>query len=63
MISQIPSIQDLQNVLSDFNNKQNNQNGNFENGVLTVLGNNEIRVDFKTESILNEFISYISFIK
>ena len=54
------------------NNKQNNNNNNhkinnvnFENnnGFLTVLGNKSVRVDFKDESTINEFFSYISFIK
>ena len=72
IISKIPSNEDIQNILFEFNNKQNNNNnnhklnnGNFENnnGFLTVLGNNSVRVDFKNESTLNEFISYISFIK
>ena len=65
MISQVPSIKDIQNILVEFNNKQNNNNdiGNIENGILISMGNNAVRVEFNSESILNEFISYISFIK
>ena len=64
-ISQIPSVKDIQNILFDFNNNQKINNNNFENsdGVLTVIGNKTVRVDFQNESNLNDFISYISFIK
>ena len=72
IISQIPSVQDIENILSNFNKKQNNiidynlkTNNNFDkkNGILTVLFNNSVRIDFQDEKVLNEFISYISFMK
>ena len=64
-ISQIPSVKDIQNILFDFNNNHKINNNNFENsdGVVTVLGNKTVKVDFQNESNLNDFISYISFIK
>ena len=64
-ISQIPSIKDIQNILFDFNNNHKINNNNFENsdGVVTVIGNKTVKVDFQNESNLNDFISYISFIK
>ena len=69
IISQIPSVKDIEEILSNFNKKQNNfnhkTNNNFgyNDGILTFLGNNTVRVEFNEESTLNEFISYISFIK
>ena len=71
IISQIPSVQDVENILDNFNNNQNNNNmglktnNNFDKkeGILTVLSNNSVRIDFQDEMILNEFISYISFMK
>ena len=72
IISQIPSVQDIENILSNFNKKQNNiidynlkTNNNFDkkNGILTVLFNNSVRIDFQDEKLLNEFISYVSFMK
>ena len=71
VISQIQSVQDIANILENFNNKQNSKdlnlktNNNFskKEGILTVLGNNSVRIDFQTEMVLNEFISYISFMK
>ncbi len=64
-ISQIPSVKDIQNILFDFNNNHKINNNNFENsdGVITVIGNKTVKVDFQNESNLNDFISYISFIK
>jgi hypothetical protein len=69
IISQVPTVQDIQNILQNFNNKQigsnlktkNNFNG--KQGALSVLGNNSVRVDFQDEMTLNEFISYISYMK
>ena len=71
IIKQIPSVKDIEIILENFNNKQNNNNSNlktnnnFNNkqGILTVLDNNSVRIDFQDEIILNEFISYISFMK
>ena len=71
IISQIPSVQDVENILANFNNNQSNNNmrlktnNNFDKkeGILTVLSNNSVRIDFQDEMILNEFISYISFMK
>ena len=72
IISQIPSVQDIENILSNFHKKQNNiidynlkTNNNFDkkNGILTVLFNNSVRIDFQDEKVLNEFISYVSFMK
>ena len=71
IISQIPSVKDIEKILENFNiNKNNNSiqlktNNNFDKkeGILTVLSNNSVRIDFQDEMILNEFISYISFMK
>ena len=70
IINQIPSVQDIESILQDFNNKQNNHHNiktknyfNMNQGILTILGNNSVRVDFQDEKILNDFISYISFMK
>jgi hypothetical protein len=70
VISQIPSVKDIKVILNEFNNKLDNNNNNksknyLENyeGILTEKGHNSVRIDFKSESTLNKFISYISFIK
>ena len=71
IISQIPSVQDIEKILENFNiNKNSNNiqlktNNNFDKkeGILTVLSNNSVRIDFQDEMVLNEFISYISFMK
>ena len=70
IISQIPSVKDIQNILYEFNYKLNNNNYNNSNnylenneGILTEIGNNIVRVDFKSKYSLNNFISYISFMK
>ena len=71
IISQIPSVKDIKDILNEFNNKLiNNNNYNKSNnyldnheGILTEKGFNSVRIDFKNESTLNKFISYISFVK
>jgi hypothetical protein len=69
IISQVPTVQDIQNILQNFNNKQigsnlkTNNNFNGKQGALSVLGNNSVRVDFQDEMTLNDFISYISYMK
>ena len=69
IISQVPSIKDLETILQDFNSKQNNSsvnntnNFNGKKGVLTILENNSVKVVFQDEITLNRFISYISFMK
>ena len=70
IISQIPSIQEIENILNNFNNKHfinsyNNKKKNFDNnnGIMTTLREDSVQIDFKDEMTLNEFISYISFIK
>jgi hypothetical protein len=70
IISQIPSVQDIENILNNYNNKHsinsyNNKKKNFgnNNGIMTFLRDDSVQIDFKDEIKLNEFISYISFIK
>lgn len=71
IIKQIPSVKDIELTLENFNNKLNynnielktNNHFNKKQGILTVLDNNSVRVDFQNETTLNEFISYISFMK
>ena len=60
IISQIPSIKDMNKILNNFNSRQSNNNSK---GILTALDKNSVRVDFQDERILNEFISYVSFMK
>lgn len=69
IISQIPSVKDIETILTQFNNQSKNSNfktnNNFDKqrGILIALSNNSVRIDFQDEMILNQFISYISFIK
>ena len=72
IISQIPSVEDVKKILDEYDINQGNNNNlnpktnnNFYNkqGVLSVLGNNSVRIDFQDEIKLNDFISYISYIK
>jgi len=60
IISQIPSIKDINKILNNFNSRQSNNNSK---GILTALDKNSVRADFQDEAILNEFISYVSFMK
>lgn len=69
-ISQIPSVQDIESILNNYNNKHsinsyNTKKQNFgnNNGVMTILRDDSVQIDFKDEATLNEFVSYISFIK
>ena len=69
-ISQIPSVQDIENILKNYNSKHsinsyNTKKKNYgnNNGVMTILKDDSVQIDFKDEMTLNEFISYISFIK
>ena len=69
IISKVPSVEDIEKILQNFNGQQNNSNlktnnnFNIKQGILTVLGNNSVRVDFQDEMRLNEFISYLSYMK
>ncbi len=71
VISQIPSVKDIEKILDKFQNNPNDKNLNIKTnnnfikkgGVLSVLGNDSVRVDFTDEIVLNEFISYLSFLK
>ena len=60
IISQIPSIKDMNTILNNFNSRQSNNNSK---GILTAIDKNSVRADFQDERVLNEFISYVSFIK
>ena len=66
-ISQIPSIQDIENILNDFNNKYLIDSYNYKkknnNGIMSILRDDSVQIDFKDEITLNEFVSYISFVK
>ena len=69
-INEIPSVNDIEIILNDFNLKNKNPNNNIldvENinntGILTPINNNSIKITFQNEMILNEFISYITYIK
>ena len=71
IIKQIPSVKDIELTLENFNNKLNynnielktNNHFNNKQGILTIFDNNSVRIDFQDEITLNEFISYISFMK
>ena len=66
-ISQIPSVQDIENILNDFNNKYLIDSYNYKkknnNGIMSILRDDSVQIDFKDEITLNEFVSYISFVK
>ena len=69
-ISEFPSINEIENILNDFNTKNYNNKTNFVNpennndyGILTLIDNNNIKIKFRTEIKLNEFITYITYIK
>ena len=69
-INEIPSVNDIEIILNDFNLKNKNPNNNIldiENinntGILTPISNNSIKITFQNEMLLNEFISYITYIK
>ena len=61
IITKFPSVKEVEKILEDFN--MNNMHFPNKKGVMINLGNNSLRVDFNKEAYLNEFISYISFIK
>ena len=61
IITKYPSIKEVKKILEDFN--INNIHSPNKKGVITNCENDSIRVDFNSEAYLNEFISYISFIK
>ena len=61
IITKFPSIKEVKKILEDFN--INNIHSPNKKGVITNTENDSIRVDFNSEAYLNEFISYISFIK
>ena len=61
IITKFPSVQEVEKILKDFN--MNNIHFPDKKGLLTNIDNNSLRVDFKNEAYLNEFINYISFIK
>ena len=61
IITKYPSVKEVEKILEDFN--MNNMHFPNKRGVMTNLGNDSLRVDFNNEAYLNEFISYVSFIK
>ena len=61
IITKFHSVQEVEKILKDFN--MNNIHFPDKKGLLTNIDNNSLRVDFKNEAYLNEFINYISFIK
>ena len=70
IINEIPSINDIEIILNDFNLKNQNSSTstlNLENnnnsGILTRINNNSIKITFQNELLLNEFINYITYIK
>jgi hypothetical protein len=60
IISQVPSIKDMNKILNNFNSRQSNNN---LKGILTAIDKYSVRADFQDERVLNEFISYVSFMK
>ena len=72
VISGFPSFKEIENILNDFNLKNSNNmrtinhdnnNNNNDYGILTLINNNNIKIKFQTEIKLNEFISYITYVK
>ena len=61
IITKYPSVKEVEKILEDFN--MNNMHFPNKRGVMINLGNDSLRVDFINEAYLNEFISYVSFIK
>ena len=61
IITKYPSVKEVEKILEDFN--MNNMHFPNKRGVMINLGNDSLRVDFNNEAYLNEFISYVSFIK
>jgi hypothetical protein len=61
IITKFPSVKEVEKILEDFN--MNNMHFPNKKGVMINLGNDSLRVDFNNEAYLNEFISYVSFIK
>lgn len=59
IISQVPSIKDMNKILNNFNSRQSNNN---LKGILTAIDKYSVRADFQDERVLNEFISYVSFL-
>ena len=69
VINEVPSINDIEVILNDFNLKNQNSNyitintENNNNGTLIPINNNTVKVSFESEILLNEFISYITYMK
>lgn len=63
-VSEIPSVQEIQNILDSFYaRKTPNTFSSEPKGFLSRLSKTSVRIDFSEEYILNEFISFISYIK
>lgn len=50
----------MNKILNNFNSRQSNNN---LKGILTAIDKYSVRADFQDERVLNEFISYVSFMK
>ena len=61
IISNYNTVKDIEKIMENFNN--NNIQYPQKKGIIINTGNNTLRVEFNNEEHLNEFISYISFIK
>ena len=61
IITNFPSVKEVEKIMEDFN--INNIHFPNKKGLITNLGNDSLRVDFNNEAYLNEFISFVSFIK
>ena len=61
IITNFPSVKEVEKIMEDFN--INNIHFPNKKGLITNLGNDSLRVDFINEAYLNEFISFVSFIK
>ena len=61
IISNYNTVKDIEKIMDNFNN--NNIQYPQKKGIIINTGNNTLRVEFNNEEHLNEFISYISFIK
>ena len=61
IISNYNTVKDIEKIMENFND--NNIQYPQKKGIIINTGNNTLRVEFNNEEHLNEFISYISFIK
>lgn len=67
VINQIPSFEEVKKIFNDYYiqiiNSNNNNDYINQKGVLSLINKESVRIDFPDEIVLNDFISYLSYIK